>query len=34
MILHVTVQDGAIWVADAGRSVEIAPLRLHGDLDP
>jgi uncharacterized protein YaeQ len=30
MNLDVTVQDGAIWVGDGQRSVEIALQRLHG----
>ena len=30
MSLQVTVQDGAIWVGDGERSVEVAPLRLYG----
>jgi len=30
MKLQVTVQDGAIWIGDGGRSVEVAPLRLRG----
>lgn len=30
MQLQVTVQDGAIWVGDASRSVEIQPQRLMG----
>lgn len=30
MQLQVTVQDGAIWVGDGQRSVEVAPLRLYG----
>jgi uncharacterized protein YaeQ len=28
MQLQVTVQDGAIWIGDGGRSVEVAPRRL------
>jgi uncharacterized protein YaeQ len=30
MELQVTVQDGAIWVGDGTRSVEVTPLRLYG----
>ena len=30
MELHLTVQDGAIWVGDGTRSIEVAPVRLHG----
>ena len=30
MELQVTVQDGAIWVGDGTRSLEVAPVRLHG----
>jgi uncharacterized protein YaeQ len=30
MELQVTVQDGAIWVGDGTRSIEVAPLRLYG----
>ncbi len=30
MNLQVTVQDGAIWVGDGRRSIEVAPLRLCG----
>lgn len=30
MALHVTVQDGAIWVAEGVRSVEVTPIRLCG----
>lgn len=30
MELQVTVQDGAIWVGDGSRSLEIAPVRLYG----
>ena len=30
MKLQVTVQDGAIWIGDGARSVEVAPLRLCG----
>ena len=30
MELQVTVQDGAIWVGDGTRSIEVAPVRLHG----
>jgi len=30
MILQVTVQDGAIWVGDGTRSLEVAPVRLYG----
>ena len=33
MKLQVTVQDGAIWIGDGGRSVEVAPLRLFGTPD-
>lgn len=28
MALNVTVQDGAIWVGDSARSIEVAPVRL------
>jgi uncharacterized protein YaeQ len=31
MQLQVTVQDGAIWVGDGVRSIEVSPLRLCGD---
>ncbi len=34
MDLQVTVQDGAIWVGDGKRSVEVAPLPLYGATDP
>lgn len=30
MQLQVTVQDGAVWVGNGERSVEVAPLRLYG----
>ena len=30
MELQVTVQDGAIWVGDGERSIEVAPMRLYG----
>ena len=30
MELHVTVQDGAIWVGDGTHSIEVAPQRLYG----
>ena len=30
MDLQVTVQDGAIWVGDGERSIEVAPVRLGG----
>jgi uncharacterized protein YaeQ len=30
MALQVTVQDGAIWVGDGTRSIEVAPVRLCG----
>ena len=30
MELQVTVQDGAIWVGDGTRSIEVAPVRLSG----
>ena len=30
MQLQVTVQDGAIWIGDGGRSIEVAPVRLCG----
>jgi uncharacterized protein YaeQ len=30
MSLQVTVQDGAIWVGDGTRSIEVAPVRLCG----
>jgi len=30
MVLQVTVQDGAIWVGDGTRSIEVAPIRLRG----
>jgi uncharacterized protein YaeQ len=30
MSLQVTVQDGAIWVGDGTRSVEVSPMRLCG----
>ena len=30
MKLDVTVQDGAIWVGDGQRSVEVSLLRLYG----
>jgi len=30
MKLNVTVQDGAIWIGDGARSVEVAPQRLYG----
>jgi uncharacterized protein YaeQ len=29
MQLQVTVQDGAIWVGDGARSIEITPVRLR-----
>lgn len=28
--LQVTIQDGAIWVDDGSRSIEVAPQRLYG----
>ena len=31
MQLQVTVQDGAVWVGDATRSIEVHPLRLYGN---
>jgi uncharacterized protein YaeQ len=31
MQLHVTVQDGAVWVAEGQRSVEVTPVRLYGE---
>ena len=31
MELQVTVQDGAIWVGDGSRSIEVAPVRLFGN---
>jgi uncharacterized protein YaeQ len=31
MELQVTVQDGAIWVGDGTRSVEVSPVRLCGN---
>ena len=34
MELQVTVQDGAIWVGDGTRSIEVAPLRLCGEPPP
>ena len=34
MQLQVTVQDGAIWVDDGSRSVEVAPKRLWGPPEP
>ena len=34
MELQVTVQDGAIWVGDGGRSIEVEPLRLGGLPNP
>jgi len=30
MKLNVTVQDGAIWIGDGERSVEVTPQRLYG----
>jgi uncharacterized protein YaeQ len=30
MLLQVTVQDGAIWIGDGTRSLEVAPMRLCG----
>jgi uncharacterized protein YaeQ len=30
MALQVTVQDGAIWVGDDTRSIEVSPVRLYG----
>ena len=30
MQLQVTVQDGAIWIGDGERSIEVAPVRLCG----
>ncbi len=30
MILQVTVQDGAIWIGDGTRSLEVSPTRLLG----
>jgi uncharacterized protein YaeQ len=33
MQLNVTVQDGAIWIGDGERSVEVAPQRLYGSSD-
>ena len=30
MELQVTVQDGAIWVGDGTRSIEVSPQRLYG----
>jgi uncharacterized protein YaeQ len=32
MELQVTVQDGAIWVGDGTRSIEVAPMRLCGEV--
>ncbi len=34
MQLQVTVQDGAVWVAEGGRSVEVTPVRLRGAEGP
>ena len=34
MELQVTVQDGAIWVGDGTRSLEVAPVRLYGPPAP
>ena len=31
MRLQVTVQDGTVWVAEGERSVEVTPVRLHGE---
>lgn len=31
MELQVTVQDGAVWVGDGDRSIEVSPVRLCGD---
>jgi len=31
MQLQVTVQDGAVWVGDAQRSIEVHPQRLYGN---
>ena len=31
MALHVTVQEGGVWIADANTSREVTPVRLHGD---
>jgi uncharacterized protein YaeQ len=31
MALHVTVQEGSVYVADAGQSCEVTPIRLSGD---
>lgn len=33
MRLQVSVQDGAIWVSNGTRSVEVTPLRLYGNTD-
>jgi uncharacterized protein YaeQ len=33
MQLHVTVQDGAIWISDGDRSVEVTLERLHSSPD-
>jgi uncharacterized protein YaeQ len=30
MSLQVTVQDGAIWIGNGERSIEVAPVRLCG----
>jgi len=30
MTLQVTVQDGAIWIGDGARSLEVAPMKLYG----
>jgi uncharacterized protein YaeQ len=30
MKLQVTIQDGAVWVADADRSIQVTPVRLLG----
>jgi len=34
MTLQVTVQDGATWVGDGSRSIEVTPVRLYGDPAP
>jgi uncharacterized protein YaeQ len=31
MILQVTVQDGAVYVGDGTRSIEVTPERLYGE---
>ena len=33
MRLQVSIQDGAIWVSEGDRSIEVSPRRLYGSTD-